>query len=137
MSNRDIMRRSFFAGLCFLVLAGCATPVDNAYIARMNGLVGQSERDLISAWGVPDKTYQLDNGTRVLTYARGSTRLIGSGFSTSACAGGAWPSLGYNSCLGGFPEMQSVTYYCDYSFNVSRGRVQGWFQNGNDCPRIQ
>lgn len=131
------MKLKHFLPALFLALAGCATPVDTAHITRMDGFIGKPEREVIYAWGAPDKAYPLDGKTKVISYVRGTRRIIRDHSSFQTCAGGLSPSLGYTNCFGGFPSAETVTYYCEYSFQVERGRVTGWFQNGNDCPRIK
>jgi hypothetical protein len=120
-----------------VALAACAATIDTAHIARMDSFIGKPERELIYAWGTPDKSYALDGKTKVVSYARGTQRIIRDHASFSTCAGGLSPSFGYTNCFGGFPSAETVTYYCEYSFQVERGRITGWFQNGNDCPRVK
>jgi hypothetical protein len=131
------MHKKFMFVPVLLALSACATAIDTAHIARMNGFIGRSEREVIDAWGVPDKSYQTDTGEKFLTYVRGTQQLVGEGLSLSTCTGNGVGSLGYGGCFGGFPPARTVTYYCDFTFDIARGRVKEWFQQGNDCPRIR
>lgn len=51
-----------FTVLLFSIwMVGCAT-------ANMKAWFGHSKYDLVSAWGVPDRSEKLDNGKQVLTW---------------------------------------------------------------------
>lgn len=118
-----------------LFLTACATTVDTARIARLDSYVGQSERQVISDFGVPDKVYEVDRGMKMVTYTtRSQSYSEGPGFDT--CIGGGRGHFGYSNCLGNYPTR--VRYeYCDLNFRLSRGKVVGWSQNGTACPRIR
>lgn len=117
------------------LLAACATAPDTARIERMNSYIGQSERQVISDFGVPDKVYEVDRGMKMITYTtRRQSFPEGPGFDT--CIGGRGGHFGYSNCFGGYPSR--IRYeYCDLNFRLSRGKVEGWTQNGSACPRIR
>jgi len=128
------MRKTVFAFLFLLGLAGCATPIDQEHIAHMNSYIGKTDSDLIVAWGTPDKTYKSDSGAKILTWRRGQQVVTGGGFST--CTGTAGGGTLFTQCMNPFPP-EATTYYCEFSFNITGGRVKGWFENGNNCPRVK
>ena len=124
-------------GLLFLgmLLSACAAQIDDVYLARMNGMIGQSEKDLINAWGVPDKSYQMNDGTKIVTYTRASDYASSNGFTGAACMGGIPGSIGIGTCVGGPSHI--MRYYCDVNFKLAQGRINDWSQQGNNCPRIR
>lgn len=138
------MQKTFFTLFSALVacvlLAACATEINTKHIARMESFIGRPEKEVIMEWGVPDKTYQLDNRTKVISYRQTSYYNDGgSGFGVSTCAG-SFPGsgIGYGGCIDPLPRpTRTYEYSCEYSFNIVEGKAVGWFQNGNSCPRIR
>ena len=57
---------SSFAAGC--LTTGCVTPQD--VDSRLQNWRGQSEATLVSRFGAPHRTYDLKDGTRMLTYSR-------------------------------------------------------------------
>lgn len=121
-----------------LLLGACATQVDTQHISRMESNIGRSEKDIVMSWGVPDKTYQLDARTKVITYRKMSYFSDNGGFGFSTCAGSYPGRFGYSTCVDPFPtQTRTYTRSCELSFNIVGGKAVGWFQNGNSCPRIR
>ncbi|MBQ4472472.1 MAG: hypothetical protein II942_04455 [Alphaproteobacteria bacterium] len=58
--------------LTTLALLGCAT--ETKYKTQLNTWIQSSKTDLVSHWGVPDKTYKPDKETELLAYKR-STKI--------------------------------------------------------------
>ena len=52
--------------LATLALIGCAT--ESKYRTKLNSWLQRSKEDLVTSWGVPDKTYKLDKKTELLAY---------------------------------------------------------------------
>ncbi|MDI1228713.1 MAG: hypothetical protein PSY14_13615 [bacterium] len=117
-----------FAILGFLFLAACASPAERQ--AKMDRWIGASERDLVSTWGIPDKTYQLDRGTRMLSYVEIRNRETGSSFNT--CLGGYGGRFGYSNCIGAYPPARQTTA-CETTFMLVQGRVSKWGLKGSGC----
>lgn len=134
------MKKFILSIFAVLLLAACATEINTKHISRMESFIGQSEKQVIMSWGVPDKTYALDNKTKVITYR--DTDYYndgGSGFGMSTCAG-SFPGrgIGYGGCIDPIPRpTRTYERTCEYSFNIVEGKAVGWFQNGNSCPRIK
>lgn len=125
-------RRLFsLAVLCLasFLLAGCTGgAVRN--VERMNSFIGQPEEAVINSWGVPDKAYKLDNGTKVIAYTEISDRFDGP---TSTVCMGTFPGdIGYSTCMGG--PARRVRLSCERSFHIKSGKVVDWSQHGNNCP---
>ncbi len=116
------------------LLAACATSVNTAYITQMNGYTGLTERELIDEMGTPDKSYSLDNYTKVVTYVQTHAYRSSGGF--DVCMGGFNSPFGYSACQGASPGRY-INEYCEVNFNIFHGKVDGWSQKGNDCPRIK
>ncbi|MCC7038093.1 MAG: hypothetical protein IT560_12420, partial [Alphaproteobacteria bacterium] len=72
------MRKLMVLGV--LLLAACVSPAERN--ARLDRWIGAPEKELVSSWGIPDKTYQLDRSTRMLSYVEIRNREYGSSFNT-------------------------------------------------------
>jgi hypothetical protein len=113
--------------LCVALAGGCTSTKD--YEARLENWVGKSERELVMSWGIPDKQYQLDPRTRLLSYVNRDTVYYPGSFST--CVGGFHNHFGLSNC-GGFPPT-AQTLHCETLFTLVNGRVTKWGHRGNNC----
>jgi hypothetical protein len=53
------------------LIAGCAQqPAGPSYAEVINSYIGNTEANLVSTWGIPDKTHRLSTGGQVLEYVR-------------------------------------------------------------------
>lgn len=120
--------RILFAALFALLLSACTSSAE--YAAMMDGWLGKSEKELVTAWGVPDKQYDVDKETRMLAYVESRNVSYPGTFST--CLGGAGRHVGYNNCIGSVPPS-SESYYCETTFMLVQGRVTKWGTKGNGC----
>ncbi|MEZ0261201.1 MAG: hypothetical protein ACAH80_09335 [Alphaproteobacteria bacterium] len=120
--------RNIIAVFTVLLLASCAT--GPSYKEKTAGWKGATEKELVTAWGVPDKTYQLDNRTKMLAYVkRRKVFYPGSGFNTCF---GSRAGVGYvGNCFGGYPERE--TRDCETTFMITNGRVTNTGFKGNAC----
>jgi hypothetical protein len=111
-----------------LMLGGCAVPTTAAFDARMSGLIGRPEADVVAALGVPVRTHEA-GGQRFLQYE--SRRLV--------TYPGSYPfgpyRYGYYGGFGGFPPSVE-TRECDLTFALRNGRVEGFTRRGNDCRTV-
>ncbi|WP_202970064.1 hypothetical protein [Pararhizobium polonicum] len=71
-----VMKKLLAMAIC-LSLTGCAgSPIGNALGNQryqttwdiMNTWVGSSEDDLVTSWGLPDSSYTLSDGSKILSY---------------------------------------------------------------------
>ena len=120
----------FLAAVMSAALAACAEHSEKAYEAQLESWMGKSEKELVMAWGIPDKQYQLDPDTRMLSFVARNTVYYPGTF--SACVGGASSNFGLTNCYGGFPPS-AQTYHCETIFTLHNGRVAKWGHRGNDC----
>ena len=120
--------RNIIAMLALLLVTACAS--DGHYEAQMNRWIGASERDLVTTWGVPDKTYQVDRDSKMLAYI--SNRNVNYPGTLSTCIGGFDRRFGYNNCIGGIPPSNEF-YSCETTFMVVGGRVTRWGHKGSSC----
>ena len=120
--------RHFIAIAALLLLCSCETPGE--YSAKMSRWVGASERDLVTAWGVPDKQYQVDARTKTLAYV--DTRNVNYPGTFNTCVGGFGGRFSYNNCVGGMPPS-SEYYTCETTFMIVNGLVTKWGNKGNGC----
>lgn len=135
---RSNAMRFFFSLFSLVFLVSCATEINTAYIDSMNYYIGKRESVLIDGMGVPDKVYKMENGPKLVTYTKVTERTLGggTGFGVSSCAG-HFNNFGIGGCMGSYPAARIQTYFCDITFEIQRGQVTNWRQQGNDCPRIR
>ena len=120
-------------------LCGCASTAK--YEAKLNNWIGASENSLVASWGVPNKTYNLDNGKKAVEYAHKNTVQTG-GYTYTT------PQTTYQSGMIGDKTYSgtSTTYvtetmpvknyklFCKTSFIINNsGTVESWHHEGNDC----
>jgi hypothetical protein len=127
MPSRSLKLRLLACGTLFL-LGGCAVPTTAAFDARMSGLIGHPEAEVVAALGVPVRTHEA-GGQRFLQYE--SRRLV-------TCPG-SYPfgpyRYGYYGGFGGFPPSVEALE-CDLTFVLRNGRVEGFTRCGNDCRSV-
>jgi hypothetical protein len=116
-----------------LAVAACAYP-NPAHVAALNAMVGKPETDVIHAYGVPSRTYDL-NGHRYLAYSRSRIETVGGtpGFGPWGGGpywGGGWG--GWGGGWGGFPP-EIVQRDCETTFDVQNHVVLTWSLRGNAC----
>lgn len=116
--------------LCCLLLVSACAGSSKEYVERMNRWIGASEKELVSTWGVPDKSYQVDSKTLMLAYVDRKNVSYPGTFST--CVGGWGGRFGYNNCIGGVPPTNE-TYVCETTFMLVSGRVTKWGTKGGGC----
>ncbi|MBP7216333.1 MAG: hypothetical protein KBA46_03505 [Candidatus Omnitrophica bacterium] len=132
------MKKSIFLMLC-LGLCGCATTAK--YEAKLDTWIGASEDALVASWGVPDKTYNLNNGKKAIEFIHKNILETG-GYTYTT------PQRTYHSGKIGDETYSgtSTTYvretepvrkhrlYCATSFIInSNGSVESWRHEGNNC----
>jgi len=126
-------------------LSACAT-VEN-YQASLRSWVGAPEGELIAAWGVPDKVYELADGAKVVEFVHveeyttgGYTRyetvkVEKTGEATKA---GSTDSDTYSETteirVPVQVPLEKHYYRCETRFTISADRiVTGWRHQGNGC----
>jgi hypothetical protein len=127
-------------GLILLVLfAGCATEANLQ--ARMNGLVGKSESDLVARLGAPQHVDVLQDGSRILVYTQMETTQQGAPYQAppARLTGGIYggnsgvmytPSASYSRPQGlASAEMVS----CTIAFRILGDRIESWRSRGDNC----
>lgn len=117
--------------LAVLVLAAGLSACTNTqnYEAQLNYWLGRSEQDLLMAWGVPDKQYQMDAQRKMISYVKRDIA-VNQSASFSTCVG-TFGNPMFGGCSG-IPTSVS-TYSCETTFIITRGRVERWGHEGNDC----
>lgn len=132
---------AFFA--CLLML-GCTSTSSVEYDNALQTWVGQSERDLVLKWGIPDRDYQLDKSTRLIAYKQ--NRQVYYPGTVSSCAGGYHGGYGRGrghgvgigmhfdpmGCMGGSPPY-AENRSCETTFTIIKGTITAWQHKGNDC----
>lgn len=118
--------------LRLIVLAGvslvtaCASGPTKEEKVRLDALIGQTQVDVVRAWGVPSRTYEA-NGHLFMAYVDNET---GSSAGSMNFGMGGWGGNGWG--YGGMP----ASYYsssCQTTFELVKGTVTGWTVRGNGC----
>ena len=124
--------------LAATALAGCQVP-SAAERARLDGLIGHPEVDLLRSYGVPTRSYAAQ-GRDFLAYDRSySTYDPGfgpwggfgpyGGFGYGGFGYGGFGGFGF---AGGIPPSYN-TYSCVTTFEIDAGRVAAWTLHGDGC----
>ena len=117
-----MMRR--LAILPMLLLAGCAT--GPTLEQRLLPFIGQSEGELVTALGVPERTYETE-GRKFLAYEERRSYLMPDPY---------WPRpYGFGRRFGPpwSPGPYYVTRTCDITFTLRGGRVESFAARGDGC----
>lgn len=130
-----------------IALAGCATQAK--FQAKMDRFVGQSEVVVVGAYGPPQNSYVLDDGTKVLQYTRSGT-IVMPGTTTyqpmvSTTAGNMTLNQGISTTKGTYNQTTTsyvpqqgqaipINVSCTVNFTISKdGIVRLWSAEGNNC----
>lgn len=134
----DVLRR--FLALCsLLLLAGCASRAEREAVFdnQLRAMAGQSEAQLLSSMGrIPDNTYQLEDGTKILQW-RWDTSYIDPGMPMFTRYGGwgwGWGG-GWWAPMGGFPPTL-VRQGCIVEWTMVQGSAQGYRWQGAGCIKV-
>lgn len=120
--------RNIIACFAILMLAACAS--GPPYGEKLAGWKGASEKEVVTTWGVPDKTYAPDRNTKMLAYVTRRNVSYPGSFSTCFATRGG---VGYaGNCFGGYPTT-TETWYCETTFVLTNGRVTNTGYKGNGC----
>ena len=117
------MRRWIAKGMVLaLRLAGCATGPNLE--TRLQSTIGQGEGELVSANGVPTRTYQAD-GRKFLQYEERRTQMVASDPYWSRSYGRFGPIFP--------PAPAFVVRSCDITFTLVDGKVASFSFRGEAC----
>jgi hypothetical protein len=108
--------------LPLLLLAGCAT--GPSFESRLAATIGQSEVQVVEAYGVPNRSYDAD-GLRFLQYEQRRQVL----HQLDPYWGYPYGRLAPYSFAG--PVV--LTPSCTITFTIKEGRVQSFATRGDDC----
>lgn len=125
------------------LVAGCATESPAAAEgARLATYIGRTEAELVSELGVPNRSYETEDGRRLLQYdttvatARSApvvTPSIGLGIGRGSWGGGTGFGTGIGIGLGGYAAPVATTESCSNVFEIRDGRVIGLDRRGLGC----
>ncbi|MFH1622759.1 MAG: hypothetical protein ABIA97_06560 [Candidatus Omnitrophota bacterium] len=132
------MKKLLLIMLC-LGLVGCATTAK--YEAKLNNWIGASEDSLVASWGVPNKTYNLNNGKKAIEYVHKDTVQTGGHKYTTPQTTYQTGTIGDEPYSGTsttyvteIEPIQRYRVYCKTSFIINNsGKVESWHHEGNDC----
>jgi hypothetical protein len=133
-----ILRKLICLSLLVSVAACGPMPTTQGYRQQsLESFRGAPEETLIQAWGVPDRSYELRNGNKILQYNRYQQEVVAYGgpyYST----GYGWGGRHHYSAIGAtyiFHEPDTiVTRSCETTFTLNRKRrVIDYNFNGALC----
>lgn len=134
------MPRRFLALLGLLVLVSCSTRAEREAIFenQLREMSGSQEAQLLSSMGrIPDNSYQLEDGTRILQW-RWDTSYIDPGTAPIYTRYGGW-GWGWRGGLwapmGGFPPTL-VRQSCIVEWTMVGGSAKGYRWQGTGCEKI-
>lgn len=136
--------KKIFTCIAMLAMAGCAS-----YGERLEPLRGQHVSALVGAWGPPQSSYQLPDGSQVLQYARrGNMVLPGATYTVpqtsytngtaSAYGGGGYASGNYYGTTTTYVQQKNpdlnIALSCTTNFTINPdGYITGFNWSGNNC----
>jgi hypothetical protein len=110
-------------------LAACAVPTRRGFEQQLSAVRGEDINRIISSWGPPAKVYDMPNGDKIYTFARGSTFRTPT-TTTANVAGGYGYAQGSATTSGG----NVVTSFCRIDLTVSaQQRVTDYRFEGDRC----
>lgn len=125
----------------FLVLglSGCATMAN--YDAKLATYMGATEEQIVANWGIPNKTYTLDNGKKALEFLNRSVIEVG-GFTSvtpyTTYQTGTINGQEYRGTSTSYviekdpPRKQRLS--CKTTFLLDKdGNVESFNRSGNNC----
>ncbi len=138
------MRTSLMAPLLAVsvALAGCQVP-SAAERARLDGLIGHPEVDLLRSYGVPTRSYTAQGHSFLAYESAYSTYDPGFGpwggfgpYGGFGYGGFGYGGFGYGGFglggLGGLPPTYD-TFSCVTTFEIVNSRVSAWTLHGDGC----
>lgn len=139
--------RFIIATAVAMALTACATP--GKFTAKMDGFVGHQEAELIGTYGPPTASYSLNDGSKVISYTRGSMLMLPGATTTQPVTTntvgnitmnqGARSSTGsYNATSTTFVQNTAaptaIQLSCTVNFTIdAQGVVRRWVAQGNHC----
>jgi hypothetical protein len=122
------MGKALLAGLSLIsFLAGCASEAN--YAKMLDTLVGSPEVALLDRWGVPTSTYQ-SGDVRYLAYRREQLHMLSGTQPTSHTT--VIGDTAYTTVTGG-RSAETYSTFCETTFKIRAGRVEGYSYRGSDC----
>jgi hypothetical protein len=123
--------KRYFLLLAALSLVACANETN--YREKVDAWIGKKESELVaSEWGPPHKTYDLEGGSRVLSYTK------------TVSSGGVFPMMGIGIGSGGggggigigattFGTGAGGGRFCETNFTVVDGIITDASFQGDGC----
>jgi len=131
------MPRQFLGLLALLHLMGCSTQAEREAIFdnQLREMAGASEAGLLKSMGrIPDNSYQLEDGTRILQW-RWDTSYIDPGMPLLWGGWGwGWRGRGWMP-MGGFPPTL-VRQSCIVEWTLVGSMAQGYRWQGAGCQKV-
>ena len=137
------MKKVFMFLFMVVFLSGCF-PTTDGYKKIVKSWVGAHVDELVSVWGIPNSSFDLSAGGKILEYVHSRTIQSG-GYSYSSpqttnlsgfASGSYWSGTATTYVTQTTP-VYSSTYTCKTRFTVnSRGYITKYAFQGNDCTAI-
>lgn len=135
----DVPRR-FLALFSLLLSVGCTTRAEREAVfdSQLREMAGSPEARLLSSMGrIPDNSYQLEDGTRILQW-RWDTSYIDPGTAALYPRFGGWGrgwGGGWWAPMGGFPPTL-VHQSCIVEWTMAGGSARGYRWQGAGCQKV-
>jgi hypothetical protein len=108
---------------------------------KLNTWIGTSEDSLISAWGVPDREYHMNDGKKAIEYIHKNTVQTGGYTYTEPRTTYHSGTIGNKTYSGTSTQyvtettpIQMYKSSCKTSFIIDQsGKVESWHHEGNNC----
>lgn len=124
--------------LVLIFLFACATPAK--YDNKLAAMVGEKATVLVDTWGRPSARKILDNGDEVYTYTKANNVYVPSEFYIYNQGFEPSEDVVYGPFLNDYnfgPYGETFGYqveeFCQTSFLIKNGLINGWKWRGNDC----
>ncbi len=114
-----------------IALASCVPTVEG-YQQLVNSWKGGTEQQLITKWGVPDKSFR-SGGNHYISYVqRGNVYVPGTQPTYTTTVYG---NTAYTNSYGGTPGRNIATY-CETTFVLANGLIKDVTFKGNNCTAV-
>lgn len=124
---RERLKMRIIPLLAMAIVSGCAT--QGKYEAKLNSMIGYSEIDVVSTFGLPERSYEIGEH-KFIKYSDNSTGYIPAtspSYTTTFIGNKA-----YTQAYGGTSAI-NVDFNCNTTFDIVDGYVRDWRISGNNC----
>lgn len=118
----------YFISASLFVLVSCAST--EKYEAKLNTWIGKTEDSLVTSWGIPENSYQVNENKKLISYSRAQSVFIpgtAPTYQTNFIGNTA-----YTNSYGG-SNSQTLHFSCNTTFTIENSIISSYTYKGNDC----